>query len=440
MVRLSGREVLLASVAVLVTAALVAVATQGLLYGAGALAAAAVLVLLLVRGAETVAIGFLMGAFATAPMYRGIEHLSGGVATPTDVLLIPGIALLLPTLLQRRLRVPTTYVVAVGLVGCWGLIGSVAGGEPVLSIFQLVQWLFFLGGLPLVIAWWRPDRSIVVRLLWSYLAGHMLSVAYALYEGRISNGRFNGLTHHENAFGLAGVAAIAIVLFLLHEHRDLRVRGVLLAIGAASALSISMSGSRAALLVAIVLVLMVPVVEKSAVWGFFVAAAVGLAIAALPLIVGSSGDDSAISRLAGDGTSAVADSRRSTVLDYGLERFAESPLFGSGLVNVEVIHNGFVAVVVAIGLFGAPAYLVALYVLARPLFLDHPLRRLGYLVWAFIGSTAALPSLYDRTLWVPISLAILPALGQFRGGRDPDADAVRPEVDESRQDATPAQP
>ena len=48
-------------------------------------------------------------------------------------------------------------------------------------------------------------------------------------------------------------------------------------------------------------------------------------------------------------------------------------------------------------------YLLVMFTLARPLFSDHPLRRLGYLAWAFIGIAPAVPGLWDRTIWMPLS-------------------------------------
>ena len=69
-------------------------------------------------------------------------------------------------------------------------------------------------------------------------------------------GRYDGLTHHPNAFGLAGVMAIAIVFFLLHRHKDFFTRAMLLGVVAVSIGSIIASGSRAAIVVLVVLALL----------------------------------------------------------------------------------------------------------------------------------------------------------------------------------------
>lgn len=401
---------MVALVAAASTAGLVYVATMGLVYAALAALAAAFLLVLVLFGTQRTGVVAMMGAFATAPMYRGIEGGFEGVGTPTDLLVVLAAMLLLPGVARHRIGVPVPWVVGLSLVAVCGLIASAIAERPVLSIFFLLQWLFFIGVLPLLFAWWRPDRRTIAALLWSYLAGHTVSTAYALAEGPLLNNRYDGLSHHTNAFALAGLASVAILLYLFSYHREPRVRAALLGVGVVAVASIAMSGSRAALVVAAVLVLMVPVVERSALWGFALAGLGALLVVAFPLIVSASREGSAIARLAGDATTEVANQSRDAAFDYGIRRFSESPVIGSGLVEVELIHNIYLEVAVAIGVLGLGFYLLVLAMLARPLFSHHPLRRLSYMAWAFIGVAPALPGLWDRTLWVPLALAVLPML------------------------------
>lgn len=429
-----NRGIVLTLVFVVLAAGLTYAATLGVVYAAIAVALAVGLLVLLVVGMERSAIAALALAFGTAPMYRGIESLSGEVGTPTDLLLVGGLVLLFPTLIRQRLEVPTRYLVGLGLVFSFGLIASVVNPQPIASIFSLAQWIFFLGVLPLAIAWWRPRVQIINGLLACYLAGHTISTLVGLGEGAVTVNRYDGLTHHPNAFGLAGMMSVAIVLYLFHQARDqVRLQILLVGLGALSVLSLALSGSRLASVVAVVLIMMVPIVERSAMSGVLLAAAVACGVLALPFLVEHSGEGSTLSRLSGEGTAVAADQSRLEVLEGGIDRFWQSPILGTGLVEIELIHNVFLEVVTAIGVIGFVAYLFVIYVLARPLFSHHPLRRLSYLPWAFIGVSIGLPGLWDRTIWVPLSMAVLAALAPpprtTKAGRDPSVSV--PALDQS---------
>lgn len=403
------RGVTVTIVAVVLTAALAGLATQGLLYALAGLVVAAYLAFAITFGARGTGIACMMAAFASAPMYRGIEQATGGLP-PTDVFLIVGIIHLLPSFLQNRLRVPTLYLMGLLLMSVCSLIAVMVTGDLLVNAFYAVQWLFFIGALPIIVAWWRPDLPIVNLLLWSYLGGHLISTGMAFAEGAVYAGRYDGLTHHPNAFGLAGVTAIAIVYFLFKQYPDIRVRLILAGFVAVSVLSITLSGSRAAIVVLVVLILMVPLVERSALMGVGLAAIGALGVMSLPFVVDISGEESAIGRLSGSGTASASDRVRDAATEEGFDRLWNSPILGSGFANVEQIHNVFLEAAVAIGFLGLIGYLVVLFALARPLFTKHPLRRLTYMVWVFMGVAPTFPGLWDRTVWVPASLAALAML------------------------------
>ena len=404
--RFGGALALTAGVLLLLV--LLVLATSDTILAIGACVAAAGLTGVIALGPARAGVVVMALAFATAPAYRGIEGLSGGVATPTDIFLVLAILLLLPGLLStQRLGLPTPFVAGVTLVAVTGFVASLLAESPIFSLFPLIQWLFFLAGLPLVIAWWRPGVKTVVLLLWAYVLGHMASTAYALATGPVVGNRYQGLTHHTNAFGMAGMTAMAILLYLFMHHRGTQARVIILGAGAVSLASVIMSGSRAAVVVAAVLILIIPIVERSALVGFVTSIVGAIGIVAIPLLVQSGHGGSALTRLAGDGTAVVADQARSSGLDYGFARFLDSPIIGSGLANVELVHNVLLEVAVGIGIFGFVGYLMVMYVLCRPLIGNHPYRRLAYLPVAWLGIAPALPGLFDRTMWVAISLSIL---------------------------------
>jgi O-antigen ligase len=412
----------------LVLAVAVVVSTSNLVVAVVVLGALIGLVGLLVLGLERLTIATLVVAFATAPMYRGLEGLTGGLSTPTDLVLVLATILLLPVVITRHLELPTTYVVGLLMVALFGLVACAFADQPASSVFELIRWLFFLGAVPILIAWWRPSPRTVSLLLWSYVAGHVLSTLDALAEGPTVGNRYQGLTHHTNAFGMAGVTAIAILLYLSARHRSTLARVAAGSAGALSLLSIVLSGSRAALAVAVVLILLVPIVERTAVSSVVLGAGVVMGAIALPILLHSGDGGSALTRLAGDPTAAVADSARSSALTLGLERYWHSPVFGSGLADVEYFHNVFLEAAIGAGVVGLLGYLMALYALIRPLLSEHVFRRLSYLPLAFVGMGPALPGIWDETMWVPISLSVLAALGTVTYVRE--SDSPPPSVDE----------
>jgi hypothetical protein len=367
-------------------------------------------------------------------MYRGLEGLTGGLATPTDIFVVIATVLILPGVLSRRLQLPAPFVFGLVVVTLTGLVASVISDQPLGSLFVLVQWVFYLGGLPILIAWWRPGTRTVVSLLWAYVVGQVLSTAYALASGPVVGDRYQGLSHHTNAFGMAGMTGIAILLYLFAHHKGAQVQALVLAAAAVCGLSVIMSGSRAALAVAAVLVLIMPIIERSALSGFVLAVFGALALVAFPLLVQGGHGGSALTRLAGGGTAVTADQARTNALDEGLRRFWDAPILGSGLVNVELYHDIFLEVAIGTGIFGLVGYLVVLYVLTRPLLSMHVHRRLCYLPLAWIGMGPALPGMWDRTMWVPIGLAILATLKD-----DPGEDSA-PEEARGELGARPARP
>lgn len=404
-----------------VTAALVVVASTGstllLLLALGAAGYVATLALL---GRERTAVLTLMATFATAPVYKGLASSPDAQITPTDLLFVLGFALLLPSLLTRPLRLPVLYLAGLAVVFVAGCVGSLVSDSVLGSFIALILWMMVMGGLPTMVAWWRPARTTVHLLLWSYVAGHMVSTAYALVDGPTEQGRYGGLATHFNYFAQAGMLTVAILLYLFFEYRRLLPRLVVLAAAAVAGYSVLLSGSRAATLVVAVLVLMIPVVERSALAGFVWALLGALLVAALPLVVDVAGETSSLGRLAGGGGAQYSDQARELGQQDGIDRFLSHPLTGSGLVDLFEIHNNYLEVAVGIGIFGLVGYLMVLYTLARPLLGFHPARRLSYTVWAYVGFGATIPSLYDRGIWAPVSLSILAALADARSDDEVD--------------------
>ena len=306
-------------------------------------------------------------------------------------------------------------------------------GNLLINAFYAVQWLFFIGLLPIVIAWWRPELRVINLLLWSYLGGHLVSTAYAVAEGAAYASRYDGLTHHPNAFGLA-VSRRSRSCLLVRQLQGRPGAGVPAGFVAIGLLSIVISGSRAAIVVLVVHRRCRPARRAVRADGCRLAAIAALGVLSIPFIVDISGEESAIGRLAGSGTASASDRIREAGLEVGFDRLWESPILGSGFNNVEEFHNVFLEAAIAIGFIGLFGYLMVLYPLARPLFSGHPLRRLTYMVWVFMGVGPTFPGLWDRTVWVPASLAALAMLASTRQTTMQNAPAD-PEVEPARSEA-----
>ncbi|WGY01287.1 hypothetical protein QI633_22445 [Nocardioides sp. QY071] len=410
---------------VLLAALLAAASARGPIAAILAIFLAVLISMLAVFGRERVAFLAMMAAFATAPMNRGLSP--GGPSnpiTPTDLLFGLAVMLLLPTLLRRQLRLPLTYVIGITLILVTGTIATAAAAAPLLSALQFAQWLVVILGLLVLFAVWAPSWRMVDILLWSYVAGQMLSILYAPLGGAVGN-RYQGLSHHPNEFGGAGVMAFAALMYLWRRNDAVWYRVAVALAASACGVSVVISGSRAATAVMAGLILLIPIVERSAVKGFVLAILGALFVFALPLVVGESGEGSAISRLAGSADALGADKARSEAQDFGIDMFFQHPLLGNGFADALYVHNVVLGVATSIGIFGLIGYLLVLFTLARPVLGNHPNRRLCYVVAAFVAITPTFPGLEDRTLWAPMAPAILLAIQSRLPASDAERDARR---------------
>ncbi len=363
--------------------------------------------LLSVLGSTRLGILTLAGAFFTAPAYKGLAP-EGATITPTDALLVVGFALLLPEMLRGRLKLPLTYVVGIVIVFAFGMIATLRSERSLESAFALVFWLIVMIAFPIAILLWRPSGTVIRGLAWTYVFGHMASWAGGIVTGGITaQGRHFGMTNHPNYFAEAAIMAIALLIFLFFEYQHWLMKTVVLGLAAVTGISILLSGSRGATIVVAVLVVMIPIVERSAITGFFYAVCGATLVAALPFVLQLTGNTSAIDRLLGGGSASGSDQARSAGLETGVDRFWNSPFFGDGLIDLFDIHNNVLQVAVGIGIFGLFGFLLVMFAMARPLFGASPYRRLCYTVWGYIGWGLLIPSLYDRTLWIPMCLAAI---------------------------------
>ena len=397
-------------VAIGLAAVLVFVASRdSMLLTYAATGVAAFVCVVAVLGLERTGVLLLMGAFFTAPFYKGAAPSPESPVTATDVLLLLGFLLLLPRVLAGRLKLPIVYWVGAMLVLTAGLLSSAASTRPLESYIALGFWMIVMVGLPVAFAMWGPSLVVIDLLAGSFVVGQMFSFALGYLRGNEAQGRHAGLATHPNYLAEGGMLALALLAYLAYRHfrRSWLWSAAILVAAVVCIASVHLSGSRAAIVVIAVLVLMIPFVERSAIAGFVMAGLVALAILALPVIAGLAGQGSAIDRLTGGGGSAQSNSARTLGLDEGLDRFFAHPIMGDGLIDLFDIHNNFLEVAVAIGVIGLAGYLLVLYAFARPIFGTGELRRLCYPVWGYIGFGATVPSLYDRSIWSVVALSVV---------------------------------
>ena len=399
----------------LLVAALVLVATTDeriltyvALGGAGAVAVFSVL------GPERTGVLVLIAAYFTAPFYKGTAPNEASLATGTDGLLFLGLLLLLPRILRGRLRMPIIYWAGIALVLTAGVVASGAAADPRESFTSLAFWMVVMLGLPVAFAMWGPSMVVIDLLATSYIAGQIFSFAVGWAKGNIAQDRHAGLSTHPNYFAQASMLSIALLIYLAYRYfgKSFWLSVAWVAAAGACSAGVILSGSRAATLVVAVLILMVPIVERSAFTGLLMALCGALFVAGLPILADIAGEGSSIDRLTGGGGAQFSNSERERGLRAGLDLFFEHPLRGTGLItdNLYTIHNNYLEVAVAIGIFGFAGYLLVLYVFARPILGKGDTRRLTYCVWGYIGFGATVPSLYDRSVWAVVVLSTVPVL------------------------------
>jgi hypothetical protein len=374
-----------------------------------AIGLAALVCVLAVIGPEKTGVLVLMGGFFTAPWYKGASPSPASPVTATDLLLFFGFALLLPRVLTGKLRLPLVYWLGALIVLLAGMVASAASVDPRESYLSLFFWMVVLIGLPVAFSMWGPSLVVIDLLASSFVVGQIFSFVLGYLKGYVAQGRHAGMATHPNFFAEGGMLALALLIYLAYRHFG---KSTLWTVAIAAAVvvcggTVYLSGSRAAIVVVAVLVLMIPVVERRALTTVVFAGAIALTIVALPLIADLAGRESAIGRLLGGGGASQSNTARTLGLDDGIDRFLANPFVGDGLVDLFDIHNNFVEVAVAIGIFGTFGYLMVLYAFARPILGRGELRRISYPVWAYIGFGATVPSLYDRSSWTCIGLSVV---------------------------------
>ncbi|WP_375000984.1 O-antigen ligase family protein [Aeromicrobium sp. CTD01-1L150] len=397
------------------------------------LALVAALALVLSLGLERFGILMLSLALFAAPM-NAVRPIPGvGFATASDLLLLLGIGALAPLLLTRPVRGQTLYLIGAGGVVAMSLLSSAVASGTLVSLNIIARLVVGALLLPLVFAMWRPGRSMVVTLASAYVLGNIANLAHAVFLGDASpEGRLLGLSMHVNILGFCAMLALALIPYLLRELPH-RLRGVVVVAGGLCAYGVWVSGSRAALVVAVAIGLLYPVVARSipALIALFGGGVVAIWFVGNALLEGES-ETNTLGRLFGAGSATASDQARDIEAAGAMDAFLSSPIVGGGFTE-EILdaHNIYLQVAAAGGLLVLAFYLVLLAAVGYQSLRcgkRHQLLVLPVAAYILIGPLT--PLLWDRYIWCVLALPFL--LDVVRP--DDDASHERGTADPSRED------
>lgn len=386
------------TVVLLLLIALATLSTVAAIAAVGLAAILTVIVSLDLRRAGTL---FLTIALFLAPLND--IRLGSSYVTASDLALALGIAVLAPTVLGRRLEAPVLFVLGLFILGTMGLIASIASPIPVVSFNQVARLLLGAFVLPIFFMIWRPSSQLVARFAAAYILGCVLSVGYGLLQGPVAGDqRYIGFTYHPNYLGMSCLLGASVTPFVVAKVAP-QYRWIFWGSSLVCAYGVWISGSRAALVVLIMLVLVYIFVERSIRAG----GAVALGLAGVLIFSGRLLQDdgnSALGRLLGNGTASGSDIQRKQILTEAWQQFKEHPLLGNGFDGGIGSHNIYLQVAVAVGVFGLLGYLLIMWTALRPLFWPGVNHRLSYPVLAYIAIGPLTNTLWDRLIWTVLAL------------------------------------
>jgi len=328
--------------------------------------------------------------------------------TVSDLLFVIGFVLLLPSLFSQHLRVPWQFALGASVMFVVGFGTSMFNEIPIGSLSLMVRVFAATLIFPLLFVWWAPRGRTLLFLAGGYVTGVALSLVYAVLTGPDPiTARYIGLSEQPTAFGYAGLLGLALLPFV-YTKLQMQHRWLVLLAGAMCLYTIWISGSRASLLVAGVLAVIYPVMEKS----IKVTAALTLGgiflIANIERILNEEGGN-ALSRLLGRAGAAGSNAEREKGLREGWDVFVHHPIFGAGFnFDIFLAHNIYVQVLAGMGVIGLIAFLFVLWSMVSPLFKGpRPYRLLAYPALAYVIAGPITPNLGSRYVGILLALAFV---------------------------------
>lgn len=334
----------------------------------------------------------------------------------SDVFFVTGFLLLAPRLVRTTLRLPIAFLLGGSGLIVVGTLSALVSDQPRPNFGYLLDVVVGVLLLTVLLALWQPGHLTTIAAAAAYMLGNAVNVAATLFQDPFVEGRYAGLTTHPNVMGVCQALSLALAPFLLGTLPR-RYRWIVVIGAAVSMYGVWISGSRAALLCAVALTLLYPLVKRSIPVALAVAALCVPAIVVVDRVAQNPDPSNALGRLLGAGSVSNSDEARRAGAQAGIDQFLSHPLLGDGWVTVWLAHNVYLQVAAAIGVFGLGFYLMILASILRPLIAVPP----PYALLAAPGLAAAMISVVDpaigsRYIWCVAALALsadrLAALGE----------------------------
>lgn len=387
---------------VAVLLAMIPVAMDSVLYAAPIAGIVVLVILVAWLGLERTSAVVMALAFALAPA----DTLTVSFLGISDILFFLAIGLAFPRLLGTPLILPAAFALASLVFVAIGVLSSVAADEGAVYYYT-ARVIFTFVVLPILIVWYSPRGKVLVWLLVAYAVGNGISVVYGIPNTGLS--RNFGLSQHPNALGYTSMLTLSLLPFLYVALSGKWRNWICGAAAAGAAVGIFTSGSRAALVVGVGLVLLVPAIERSIPLGLTVAIAGVVAIGYLGQRTAPAQGQDALSRLLGAGPVEGSDQARIEGVAKVWRIALDHPWLGTGFNLVEFNgHNVYVQVAAAVGFIGLAALIGILISLVPPVFATSNIHsRLVYPAIAVIAAGPVSPNLTDRYFGLLLGIALL---------------------------------
>lgn len=401
-----GSTILPITVACMALLALVPFGMASLVSAMAAGFGAIVLIGLFSLGITDTAIALVGLAFIMAPLndVRPIPALS--FVTASDLLFVLAFFLLVPMLIGKPFHPPAPFVIGASGVIMVGAVAAVASDAPGLSLNNLVRLVVGAFGLPVLFMLWDPSRRIIVGLAGAFIFGNVVNVVAAVLMGPTGD-RYRGLSTHVNILGLCAMLGLALIPFLLAVGKP-EFRWLLALAALICSYGIWISGSRAALLVAIAVAALYPLMARSLKAAIAVTAAGVIVLAFVGRLAAGAEGDNALSRLLGGGSAEGSDEQRKQAMDVAIAQFRAHPIIGDGFGTILQAHNIYLEIAAAVGMIGLAFYLILIYSVIQPAFVvprPHNLLAFPAVAYAMYGMIQ--PLLWDRYIWCVLAFAFV---------------------------------
>ncbi len=402
-----------------------------------AVAVLAVLLLVLaILGLDRTSVLTMVAAFALASWDKYTLPVVS-VLGPSDALFVVAIGLALPRLMLRRLWLPPAFLLGASVYVTFSILASLNSEYPAESYYYAARIILTVIGIPALLVWWGPRGKVLVALVVAYAVGTGVSIAVGLPN--MGGYRNYGLSQHPNILGYTAVLALALLPFLMRAVAKPHRTWICLMVLGIAGVGIMTSGSRAALLVAIILVVLYPAAERSILAALAVLASgvVGILILSQRNITGDEQD--AFSRLLGSANAAGSDHARiEGVATVWAEALAH-PFLGTGFTLSGFLgHNAYVQIAAAAGFISLAAFLLVCFSMVMPLFVHDDMHsRLVYPAIVFIIAAPVSPNLTDRYIGFLMGLSLVGVVAVYEARRERQADELtRTPGTRGRADAT----